>query len=165
MLFRIVRLFGGLVLVVAIVSFVLFVAMRNKYPPVLRAVRRMNRSFTNPRAMETAGQPGAYASVIQHVGRTTGNPYETPIGPFVTDDGFVIPLPYGTTPDWLKNVQHAGTATIISEGTSYDVQSPRLVTAEEGLPSIPPKYQRSLRWFSVDDFLLVQRTEAEITDS
>lgn len=154
----VVRLFAGLILVVGAVFVVFLVAMRSKYPPALDAVRRFNRSVTNPRAMETAGQPGAYAAVIQHVGRTSGNTYETPIGPFPTDESFIIPLPYGTTPDWLKNVQRSGTATIVYEGASYDVTGPEVIVADEALPEIPPKYQRSLRWFNVNDFLRVQRT-------
>ena len=158
---RIAQLLGVLALVLVVVSIVFAAAMRSKYPPALRAIRRFNRSVTNPRAMETAGQPGAYAAIIQHVGRTTGNAYETPIGPFESDEGFVIPLPYGTTPDWLKNVQYAGTATIIFEGSSYDVDHPELIVAEEAMPEIPPKYQRSLRWFNVDDFLRLRTIGAE----
>ena len=148
--------FGGLVLALVGVTVVFLLAMRSKCPPVLNAVRRFNRSVSNPRAMETAGQPGAYAAVIQHVGRTTGNAYETPVGPFESDQGFVIPLPYGTTADWLKNVQHAGAATIIFEGSSYDVDQPELIVGEEAMAVIPPKYQRSLRWFDVNDFLRVR---------
>ena len=93
---------GALLLLIALLGTVFMMGMRNKYPPVLKAVRRMNRVVWNPRAMKTAGQPGAYASVIQHVGRKSGNPYETPIVPFPTDDGFVIALPYGTTSDWVR---------------------------------------------------------------
>jgi len=156
-----VGLFGGLVLVSVALTIVMLVGMRTKYPPVTDAVRKFNRKVTNARAMETAGQPGAYAAVIQHVGRTTGNIYETPVGPFESDQGFVIPLPYGTTPDWLKNVQHAGAATIVFEGSTYDVDQPELITGTEAMVVIPPKYQRSLRWFNVDDFLRVRTIVAE----
>lgn len=94
----------GLVLVLVAIGIVFMVGMRTKSPPVLHAVRRFNRAFTNPRAMKKAGTPGAYASVIRHVGRTTGRPYETPVEAFATDDGFLIALPYGSDADWLKNV-------------------------------------------------------------
>jgi deazaflavin-dependent oxidoreductase (nitroreductase family) len=154
---RVGQLFCGIAVALVVASVVFMLAMRSKSPPVLKAVRRFNRSFTNPRAMETAGQPGAYASVIRHVGRTSGTAYETPIGPFPTDEGFVIPLPYGTTPDWLKNVQLAGSATIISEGTYHQVDDPQIIDAEQALSSIPHESQRSLRWFNVDEFLIVRR--------
>jgi deazaflavin-dependent oxidoreductase (nitroreductase family) len=160
---RVARLFGGLVLVLVAAILAFLVAMRSKYPPALDAVRRFNRSVTNPRSLHTAGQPGAYASVIRHVGRTSGNAYETPIGPFATDDGFVIPLPYGTTSDWLKNVQAAGNATIISEGKTYHVSEPALLTGDDGMSSVPHEYQRTLRWFNINDFLRVQTIESQDT--
>jgi len=43
--------------------------------------------------MKTAGTPGAYAGAITHVGRRSGRVYETPVGPFATDDGFGSPPP------------------------------------------------------------------------
>ena len=134
-------------------------AMRAKYPPAVDALRRFNRSVGNPQAMKTAGEPGAYAGVIRHVGRTSGTEYETPIGPFPTKDGFVVALPYSTRPDWLKNVLRAGTATIVVEGETYDVSDPLIVTADEAMPFIPTKEQRSLRWFNVTEYLQVSLKE------
>ena len=87
MLKRIIQLAGGLFLAFAALSVIFLVGMRLKYAPVTTAVRRFNRAVTNPRAMKTAGEPGAMASAIRHVGRTSGTPYETPIGPVETDDG------------------------------------------------------------------------------
>ena len=89
---------GALVagLILLLLAFVL--GMRAKSPVVLRAVRRFNRRFMNPRQMKTAGTPGAYAGVILHVGRRSGRVYETPVGPFATNDGFVIALPYERAP-------------------------------------------------------------------
>ena len=161
---RIAQLAGALVLVVVGASIIFLAAMRSKHPPTLAAIRRLNRAVTNPREMKTAGQPGANASVIRHVGRTSGKSYETPIGPFPTDDGFVIPLPYGTTPDWLKNVQRSGTATIITEGETWNVNQPEIIGSAEAMPDIPPKYQRSLRWFNVTDFLQVRQVDAPKLD-
>lgn len=150
---------GALLLVVATLGIVFMVGMRTKYPPVLKAVRRMNRAVWNPRAMKTAGQPGAYASVIQHVGRTSGTPYETPIGPFPTDEGFVIALPYGTTSDWLKNVLAAGSAVIIHDGSTYQVDHPEVIPSEVALRHLPTKEKRNIRMFRIDQFLQVRRAE------
>ncbi len=154
-------LLGGLVLAFIALLIVFLVGMRTRYAPVTDAVRRFNREVTKPRAMETAGQMGAYAGVIRHIGRSSGTEYETPIGPFETEEGFVIPLPYGTKTDWLMNVQRSGGAVVVFEGETYDVEEPEIIAAEEAMPLIPPKYQRSLRWFNVNDFLRVQRVDAE----
>jgi uncharacterized protein DUF4386 len=43
--------------------------------------------------MKTARTSGAYANAITHVGRPSGRVYETPAGPFATDDGFRSPSP------------------------------------------------------------------------
>jgi deazaflavin-dependent oxidoreductase (nitroreductase family) len=154
---------GIAVLVVALVAFlVLFlVSMRMKFRPVQDAVRRINRVTWNPRAMRTAGQPGAFASVIRHVGRTSGRKYETPVGVVEIEGGFVIALPYGTSPDWLQNVLAAGSATIVNEGNTYRVDNPELVPAAVGNPYFPPNDQRSHRLFRVDDFLLLRSADSE----
>ena len=148
---------GGLLLILAVVGIAFMVGMRMKYPPVLKAVRRMNREVMNPRAMKTAGQPGAYAGVVRHVGRTSGTSYETPIGPYPTDYGFDIALPYGSSPDWLKNVVAAGSAVILHEGVAYSVDQPEVVLTADAIDNVPPNEQRSLRAFAVDTFLRVRR--------
>ena len=151
----------GMVLVLGAIGIVFMVGMRTKSPPVLKAVRRFNRAFTNPRAMKKAGAPGAYASVIRHVGRTTGRPYETPVGAFATDDGFVIALPYGSDADWLKNVLASGSATIVDEGNTCRVDQPELFPTAVVAPHLPPKEQRTLRLFGVDQCLRVRRVEPD----
>jgi deazaflavin-dependent oxidoreductase (nitroreductase family) len=159
MLKRIIQIAGGLFLAFAALSVLFMVGMRTKYAPVTTAVRRFNRAVTNPRAMRTAGEPGAMASAIRHVGRTSGTPYETPIGPVATDDGFVVPLPYGLSPDWLKNVLAAGSAIIVHEGAVYAVTDPEIIPASGAFPYVPLGEQRALRAFAVDQFLRVRREE------
>jgi deazaflavin-dependent oxidoreductase (nitroreductase family) len=151
----------GLVLLLVALGVVFMIGMRTRSPLVLDAVRRFNRAFTNPRAMKRAGTPGAYASVIRHVGRTTGRPYETPVGAFASDDGFVIALPYGSDADWLKNVLASGFATIVDEGNTYTVHRPELVPTGEAAPYLPPKEQRTLRRFGVDRCLRVRLMEPD----
>jgi deazaflavin-dependent oxidoreductase (nitroreductase family) len=101
--------------------------------------------------------------VIRHVGRTSGTPYETPIGPYTTDDGFVIALPYGSSPDWLKNVLAAGSAVIVHEGNTYRVDRPELVPRAVAVVHVPRTEQWSLRVFGVDDFLRVRLVEPQET--
>jgi len=148
---------GGLLLILAAIGVAFMVGMRMKYPPLLTAVRKLNRAVMNPQAMKTAGQPGSYAGVIRHVGRKSGTPYETPIGPFPTDHGFDIALPYGSSPDWLKNVVAAGSAVIVHEGVAYSVDEPEVIAAADAMDNVPPSEQRNIRVFAVDNFLRVRR--------
>lgn len=148
-----------LLLVVVVIAFLL--GMRNKSPFVLRIVRRFNRAVVNPRQLRTAGTPGAYASVIRHVGRRSGRPYETPVGAFATEDGFVIALPYGSDPDWLKNVMAAGTATLVHEGSTHAVDRPELIATTAAAPYLPDKEVRNLSRFAVDQCLRLRIAGAE----
>ncbi|MCL1600037.1 MAG: nitroreductase family deazaflavin-dependent oxidoreductase [Actinomycetia bacterium] len=152
----VVAVLGALVIALIALWVVFTMAMRSKYSPVVDGVRRFNRSVGNPRTMVTAGQPGAYASVIRHIGRKTGTLYETPIGPFATDNGFVVPLPYGSDADWVKNVLAEGSAVIVNEGSTYQVDGPEIVASDIAMPEIPPRYQWSLRLYKVDQFLLIR---------
>ena len=157
------KLVGALLLVVAVLAAAFIIGMRRKSPVLQDAVRRFNRDVTNPHAMETAGTPGAWASVIRHVGRTTGQPRETPVRAAATDDGFLIALPYGTRADWLKNVLASGTATIVDEGTTYQVDRPEVVAMADVSSQFPPSDRRNLSRFAVDECLHVRRVAHEPT--
>jgi hypothetical protein len=82
---------------------IVVIGVRTKYPPVLNRVRRYARDVGNPWQLQSAGTPGAHASVLQHTGRKSGKQYQTPVTARWTADGFVIGLPYGPNTDWLKN--------------------------------------------------------------
>ncbi len=160
MLRGVAKLLGGLLLVVAALAALFVIGMRKKSPALQDAVRRFNRDVTNPHAMETAGGPDAWASVIRHVGRTTGKPRETPVRAAATDDGFLIALPYGTRADWLKNVLASGTATIVDEGTAHEVDRPEIVAMADVSSQFPPSDRRNLSRFAVDQCLRVRRVAA-----
>lgn len=146
---------GLLGLLALVVAFVL--GMRSKSPPVLDTVRRANRAVFNPQTMKTAGTPGAFASVIRHVGRRSGATYETPVGAVPTDDGFVIALVYGTRPDWLQNVLASGSADIVHEGRTYRVEQPEILPIESAADHFSAADRRSHRLFGVDQCLHVRR--------
>jgi deazaflavin-dependent oxidoreductase (nitroreductase family) len=148
-------LFGGLVAI----ALVYVVGMRMKSRLVLGPLVRLQRAVINPRQMESAGTPGAYAAVIRHRGRTSGRPYETPVGAVAVDGGFLIALVYGTRTNWLRNVLACGSATIVHEGHAYQVDQPEIVP----MPSVADRFtagdQRGFRWLAVDQALRVRRVE------
>ena len=155
LLIAVVALVAGLGLLLLVFVF----GMRAEAPAVLKAVRRFNRRFVNPRQMKTAGTPGANAGVIRHVGRRSGRVYETPVGPFATNDGFVIALPYGTSSEWVKNVLAARSATLVTEGQTYAVDQPEIVPLGDVMDVVPSNERRSLRLFRVDQALRVRRRD------
>ena len=154
---RVVKL---LALGVITLGVVLVVGMRTKNPKVLRAVRSMNRAVFNPKQMETAGTPGSSASIVRHVGRTSGTEYQTPVGVVRAGDDFLIVLPYGDQADWLKNVLAAGTATIVHDGATFEVEGPEVVPIESAAEHSSEQDQRAHRVFGVDQALRLRRANA-----
>jgi deazaflavin-dependent oxidoreductase (nitroreductase family) len=152
----IATLVGGMFLALAVIGVIFLAGMRAKAPVVLNAVRRTGRA-TKPFVLKSSGTPGGIASVIRHVGRTTGRRYETPVQAVVTDDGFVIALPYGPNTDWLKNVLANRSATIVHEGDTYEVDQPEVVPMSVAESRFAPKDQRTHRLFRVEQALLVRQ--------
>jgi deazaflavin-dependent oxidoreductase (nitroreductase family) len=156
MLRTITRLFVAVLLALVGVGIVFVAGMRAKSPLVLDAVRRTSRAM-KPLALKSAGRPGASASVIRHVGRATGRPYETPVGAVATDDGFVIALPYGANTDWLKNVLASGSAVIVDDGSTYEVDQPEVLPLAVEALTFSPADQRAHSLFGVEHCLRVRR--------
>lgn len=153
---------GGIGLMAVVILTLQMVSLRTGWKPGVTAIRRFNRRFTNPRQMKTAGRPGAYAGVIRHAGRTTGTPYETPVGMVDTAGGVVIALPYGTSPDWLKNVVAAGTAEIVYEGATLGVEDPELIPSTEATPHSTRGDRLLQRLYGVDQALRLQKSRVRV---
>ena len=155
---------GGLVAVALALWLFLLVTMRTGYGPGLAAIRRLNRRFTNRRVMKTAGRPGVSASVIHHVGRTSGNPYETPVGVIDTGDDLLIALPYGTTTDWLENVKAQGSAEVVHEGRTFAVEHPEVVAAADVAAHHSRRERLVQRLYGVDLVLRLRKARAPVVD-
>jgi deazaflavin-dependent oxidoreductase (nitroreductase family) len=154
---QLLALAGAIAVVLALFGIVFLLGMRAKSPLVLGPVIALSKAVINPKQMRTAGTPGAYASIIRHRGRTTGRPYETPVGAVATDDGFVIALPYGTRAQWLRNVFASGSATLVTEGCTYEVDRPELLPMAAAEPFFSASDMRSHRLFAVDHCLRLRR--------
>ena len=151
------KLVTGLLVAIVAVAVVFVTGMRRRSPIVVNTVRRTSRAM-KPYVLKSAGTPGAYASVVRHVGRTSGQPYETPITAVSTDDGFVIALPYGRDADWVRNVLAAGTATLVHEGTTYTIVQPEIVALADVGDAFSERDQRAHRLFGVGHALRAVRS-------
>jgi len=149
--------------VILLLATVLMAGMRWKVPFVLDAVRRMNKAVLNPRQLRTAGTEGAYADVIDHVGRSSGRPYRTPIVVVPVEDGFVVALPYGTRADWVKNVLAAGSATIVHAGSTYRVDRPEVVATSEVAAAFEPGERKTQNLFAVEQCLRIHTAQPPAT--
>ncbi|MFJ9371346.1 nitroreductase family deazaflavin-dependent oxidoreductase [Nocardia sp. NPDC101769] len=125
------------------------------------AIRRFNKRVLNPVMLRLAGRRHWYAAVIRHTGRRSGKAYATPIVAEPVADGFIIPLPYGTQVDWLRNVLARGRATLQRQGVIYDVADPRVIDSATAAPQLPAAHRRTYRSVGVDNYLHV-RTGGEM---
>lgn len=128
--------------------------------PVKDAVRTFNKYVLNPAMLHLAGRKHWYASVIRHTGRRTGRAYATPVvvNP-VAGGGFVVPLPYGTAVDWLRNVLASGKATITVGGETYDVIEPEVIDAATAAPLLTDRRRREFARFGIGDFVRLRRAK------
>ncbi len=156
---RVSRLLMIPVAVLGTAAAAFLLGMRFRVPFVVNGVRRMNRKYMNPRQLETAGKPGAYAAVLHHTGRKSGKPYVTPIGVTRVDDTFVTGLPYGAETDWLRNFIAAGSATLDYEGETVVVDQPRVVPVTTMRHAFPPAELRAQRLFGIEECLVMHRAD------
>ena len=110
----------------------------------------------NPVMRTRAGRKNSYAAVLMHTGRKSGKQYSTPVGAERVQDGFLIPLGYGTKVDWLQNVIAAGRATLTTEGETHDVTDPELIDAATALPMLTPTRRRSWERVGIPQYLKVK---------
>ena|SRR6516225_1157886 len=127
---------------------------------IQNALRLFTRA-ARPLALRSAGKEGSSTSVVRHVGRRSGRTYETPVVAVKHDDSFLIALPYGKRTDWLRNVLHNGSATIVTNGRAYEVEQPKVIAMTEATRYFRPREQRMQRQFHVEFALQVRhRLEA-----
>jgi deazaflavin-dependent oxidoreductase (nitroreductase family) len=65
--------------------------------------------------------------VITHRGRRSGIAYRTPVVVRPTSDGFVVPMPWGESTDWYRNVRAASDCVIRWKGRDYRVGQPEVI--------------------------------------
>ena len=154
-------LLGVVVLGLAALAVAFVVGWRAKSRLVLGPIVWFSKKVMNPMQMRTAGTSGAYASIIRHRGRISGAEYATPVGVIADGEAFLIALPYGSRAQWLRNVLAAGSATLVHEGTTYQVDRPELIA----LPTVADRFSASdqglFGWLHVEDCLRLYHAERE----
>ncbi len=100
---------------------------------------RMNRQV-NPWLFEHGIPGGAKAEIatLEHVGRTSGTAYFTPVHPSLHEDTVLIPAPLGVGSQWARNVLHAGRARMQLHEHLYELARPELITVTETGMFPPP---------------------------
>jgi deazaflavin-dependent oxidoreductase (nitroreductase family) len=125
------------------------------------AIRPMVK-LLNPVMLRLAGRRHMrMAAQIRHVGRRSGRSYVTPAGARLTGDTFVIPLTFGNSSDWSRNVRAAGGCEIRLNGIDYRAEDPRLVDGPEARAVVKaafgPAERAMFRALGIKQYLLLHR--------
>lgn len=68
-----------------------------------------------------------FYGVIAHRGRHSGKIYRTPVVVRGIRGGLVVPMPWGETTDWYRNVRAARGGVIRWKGRDYPVAQPEII--------------------------------------
>ena len=124
-----------------------------------RGLARFNRVATNKAMRHLAGRVPTF-SIVRHIGRRSGQSYETPINVFRTDDGYVAALTYGPESDWVRNVLAAGGCELKTGPHEWTRCVDPRVVHDERRSAMPPPVRRVLAVPGATDFLHLRRASA-----
>ena len=98
--------------------------------------------------------------VVVHIGRKSGRRFATPIALAKTNDGFVIPLPWGAGTDWCRNLVAAHGGIVRWRGVDHVVRDPEVIDAAEAAPAFPALIERLIPVIGIRRFLRVREMQA-----
>jgi deazaflavin-dependent oxidoreductase (nitroreductase family) len=149
----------GVVVIVEVVDTTLTVwAWRSRNPAALRLAKRLKKYVTNPVMLRFSGRSGQSA-IVHHLGRRSGMPYATPVIAHETHEDVIIPLPYGTDLDWLRNLRAAGHAVVDLRGHSVRVDEPAVVHINDVIDLFPAPMVRTVRFNGAREALRLRVSE------
>jgi deazaflavin-dependent oxidoreductase (nitroreductase family) len=88
-------------------------------------------------------------AVLLHRGRRSGKTFRTPVVVRPTRDGFVVPMPFGLTTDWYRNVRAAGTCLMRWKGREYSLIDPQPIDARTVSASFAPAERALMQRFGI----------------
>ncbi len=108
-----------------------------------RRVAVLNKRYTN-RVLGPLSYKVPPLAVVDHIGRTTGRPYSTPVVAVVADGKAYVLLNYGPETQWVKNVLAVGAYTLHRAGRTIRVTGTRQVPSDS--PEVPAVLRVAGAW-------------------
>lgn len=132
----------------------------------VRVVMRPMTKALNPVMAKVAGRRHfGGAARLTHTGRRSGRSYVAIVGAHVTGDTAVIPLTFGNTSDWARNVRAAGACSVRVNGTDYSLTRPEFRSAADARPQVRaafnPVFRAMFPMLGIRQFLLLRVAGAE----
>lgn len=92
-------------------------------------------------------------SVLVHEGRRSGRKYETPVLVTYREDEIIIPLPYGSHVDWLRNVMARQGCELHWKKREIHAVGPELIDLETASAALTARFVGIYRRLEVYQFL------------
>ncbi len=125
-----------------------------------RAAIRFVARLVNPLTLLVAGRRWMpVVGVLRHTGRTSGRAYATPLGMRPLGDGFVIPLTFGDSAAWYRNVVADGGCEVTYLGRTYTLTDPRVVDYATAAPAFPRYERLQFRALGINEYLVMNQTK------
>jgi deazaflavin-dependent oxidoreductase (nitroreductase family) len=93
---------------------------------------------------------------VDHVGRTSGTRYRTPVAVLSSGKLLIVPVPFGSATQWVRNVLAAGGCVIRWKGRDTPVTEARLAEWPEIKPLLPRILRPIIRLLGTRTFLLAR---------
>ena len=116
-------------------------------------IRTFNKRYLNRLTGKIARASFGPFSIIEHVGRKSGKPYQTPIIVIPSAGSFVLALTYGPEVDWYRNVLAAGRCKILWHQQEYMIDEIESLGVEQALPYFPWFERLVLKLVGIQDFV------------
>jgi deazaflavin-dependent oxidoreductase (nitroreductase family) len=119
----------------------------------------------NPVIRRMAGRAGVpLIGLVRHRGRRSGTMYLAPVAIGTTETVFLIPLTFGSTSDWCRNVLASGECELKLHGVEYFAQDAEVVDEFSARSEIHAAFNSFQRFFlaaqGIHHFLQLRKRRA-----
>lgn len=153
-LFKVLAVVVGIIVVEQIFETALMMwAFKSRNPRVIGWLTWYHKHVTNPVWVRFFAGRSASSALLHHVGRRSGKAYKTPLTAHKSEDTIIVPLPYGTETDWLRNLRAAGQGVVELEGRTFTVDEPEVVPIDEVMPLLPSLLERIVHMHDTEQAL------------
>lgn len=158
-LFKVLAVVVGIIVVEQIFETALMMwAFKSRNPRVIGWLTWYHKHVTNPVWVRFFAGRSASSALLHHVGRRSGKAYKTPLTAHKSEDTIIVPLPYGTETDWLRNLRAAGQGVVELEGRSFTVDEPEVVPIDQVMPLLPSLLERIVHMHDTEQALRLHVT-------
>ena len=142
-LFKVLAVIVGIIVIEQVFETALMMwAFKSRNPRVIGWLTWYHKHVTNPVWVRFFAGRSANSALLHHVGRKSGKAFVTPLTAHKSEDTIIIPMPYGTETDWLRNLQAASQGVVELDNRSYSVDEPEVVPVDEVMPLLSPMVAR-----------------------